>query len=182
VLTNASHESTFISTENVVSLLFQRGASESSGGPLRIAVTLWKKMLESQLEAGRVGWRIPETESQAAAAVASHAEATAEAIKRLTRELFPPHCRQRVLDVALPEPLDIAIQPSRNDKDPYWPILFRSSPTFRVRVINFDSWHEDGPHTGWGSVDSIVRRTPEDTAKKYVLNAVNKVVDMPWLR
>ena len=182
VLTDASQESAFISTDDVASLLFQHGASESSGGPLRIAVTLWKKMLESQLEGGRVGWRIPETESQAAAAVASHAEATAECVGRLTTDLFPPHCRQRVLDLALPEPLDVAIQPGRRDEDPYWPILFRSSPTFRVRVIDFDSWHEDGPHTGWGSVDSIVRRLPEDTAKDYVLKAVNKVVEVPWLR
>lgn len=182
VLTNASQESTFISANDVASLLFQHGATESSGGPLRLAVTLWKQKLESQLEGGHVGWRIPETESQAEAAVESHAGETAEWVRRLTADLFPPNCRQRILDLALPAPLDVAIQPGRRDEDPYWPILFRNSLIFRVRVIDFESWHEDGPHTGWGSVDSIVRRSPEDTAKGYVLKAVNKAVEVPWLR
>ncbi len=182
VLTDASKESEFISADDIASLIFRHGASESSGGPLRIAVTLWKKILESQLEGTQVGWRIPENESQAVAAVADHAEATAKCVKNLTSQLFPSYCYERVLALALPEPLDIAIHPGRRDKDPYWPIIWRNSPTPSIRVIDFDSWHADGPHTGWGSVDSIVRRSPEDTAKDYVRKAINKLVDMPWLK
>lgn len=182
VFTDASDESAYIPTDDVAPRLFLHGATEGSGGPLRIAVTLWKKLLTARLEGGRVGWQIPETASQAAAAVAEHAEATRECVVSLISDLFPPHCRKRVLDLALPEPLDIAIQPSRSDGDPYWPILFRSSSESQIRVIDFERWRVEGEHSGWGSVDSIVRRSPEDTAKGYVLKAVNKVVEVPWLR
>ena len=62
VLTDATTESEFISTDDIASLLFRHGAYESDGGPLRIAVTIWKQILESQLESTRVGWRIPEND------------------------------------------------------------------------------------------------------------------------
>lgn len=173
--------SRLIEADEVASSILEYGAQETQPGPLRIAVALWKEILEDELEPERLYGRIPDHAAGAVAAVVDHNRQTRDAVEALVARLFPAPCRERVLQIALPEPLDIAIRPGRRTEEPYWPMIWRNSTEWRVRVIDFDSWRTGGEHSGWGSVDSVVRKSPLDTAKESILKAVNELVDSPWL-
>lgn len=181
VLRGVSDDSRLLEADEVASSILKYGARETQPGPLRIAVALWKEILEEQLEPERLSGRIPDSGTSAVAAVEDHNGQTCDAVEALVARLFPVSCRERVLQFALPEPLDIAIKPGRRTEEPYWPMIWRSSTEWRVRVIDFDSWKAGGEHSGWGSVDSVVRKSPLDTAKESILKAVNELVDSPWL-
>jgi hypothetical protein len=81
----------------------------------------------------------------------------------------------------MPEPIDIVIRPTMNPDEPRWPMLWRPSTHWQVTVGDFDEWSSAGEHTGWGSVDSVIRNSPIHTAKNHVRDAVNEAVDLPWL-
>lgn len=181
VLCGVGDESRLLETDEVASSILKYGARETQPGPLRIAVALWKEILEEQLEPERLYGRIPESNASAIAAVKDHNRRTRDAVETLVARLFPASCRGRVLQLALPEPLDIAIKPGPRTEEPYWPMIWRSSTEWRVEVIDFDKWKAGGEHSGWGSVDSVVRKPPLDAAKESILKAVNELVDLPWL-
>lgn len=181
VFRGVGEESRLLETDEVASSILKYGARETQPGPLRIAVALWKEILEEQLEPERVYGRIPDSDASAIAAVEDHTRQTQDEVQTLVTRLFPAVCRERVLQLALPEPLDIAIKPGPRREEPYWPMIWRSSTEWRFRVIDFDTWKAGGEHSGWGSVDSVVRKSPLDTAKESILKAVNELVDSPWL-
>lgn len=174
--------SRLLEADEVASSILKYGARETQPGPLQIAVALWKEILEEQLEPERLYGRIPDNASSAVTAVVDHNRQTCDAVEALVARLFPASCRERVLQFALPEPLDIAIKPGPRTEEPYWPMIWRSSTEWRVSVVDFASWKAGGEHSGWGSVDSVVRKSPLDTAKESILKAVNELVDSPWLR
>jgi hypothetical protein len=181
VFRGVGDDSRLLEADEIASSILKYGARETQPGPLRIAVALWKEILEEQLEPERLYGRIPDSAASAVAAVEDHNRRTRDAVETLVARLFPVPCRERVLQFALPEPLDIAIKPGRRTEEPYWPMIWRSSTEWRVQVIDFDSWKPGGEHSGWGSVDSVVRKSPLDTAKELILKAVNELVDLPWL-
>lgn len=181
VLRGVGNDSRLLEPDEFASSILKYGARETQLGPLRIAVALWKEILEEQLEPERLYGRIPDSDASAVAAVEDHNRQTHDAVEALVARLFPASCREHVLQFALPEPLDIAIKPGRRTEEPYWPMIWRSSTEWRVHVIDFDSWKAGGEHSGWGSVDSVVRKSPLDTAKESILKAVNELVDSPWL-
>jgi hypothetical protein len=173
--------SCLIEPADVARLILKHGARETRAGALQIAVALWKQILHEQLEPERVSGRIPGTQAEAIAAVRDHNAETEDVVRLLTARLFPPTCHARVLQLALPEPLDVAIRPAGRSEEPYWPMIWRTSEVWKIQVVDFDIWKAGGEHTGWGSVDSIVRKSPTDTAKESVGKAINQLVDMPWL-
>lgn len=181
VFRGVGDDSRLLEADEIASSILKYGARETQPGPLRIAVALWKEILEEQLEPERLHGRIPDSAASAVAAVEDHNRQTHDAVETLVARLFPVLCRERVLQFALPEPLDIAIKPGRRTEEPYWPMIWRSSTEWRVQVIDFDSWKAGGEYSGWGSVDSVVRKSPLDTAKESILKAVNELVDLPWL-
>jgi hypothetical protein len=181
VFRNAGDASRLLDPPDVAQLILRHGARETRPGALQIAVTLWRQILEELLQPDRVSGRIPATESEAVAAVKEHNQETELAVRSLAAHIFPPTCHPHILQVALPEPLDIAIRPAGRAEEPYWPMIWRSSDVWRIRAIEFETWKADGKHSGWGSVDSVVRKSPTDTAKESIIKAVNELVDMPWL-
>jgi hypothetical protein len=181
VLRGVGDVSRLLDPADVAKSILKYGARETRPGPLRIAVTLWKQILEEQLELERISGRIPDSDAAAIAAVEDHNTRTHDAIEVLVARLFPQSCRSRVLQLALPEPLDIAIRPGRRADEPYWPMIWRSSGEWRIELVDFDVWKAGGEHSGRGSVDSVVRKSPLDTAKESIVKAVNELVDSPWL-
>lgn len=181
IFRNVGDSCRLLDPPDVAQLILRQGARETRPGALQIAVTLWRQILEEFLQPDRVSGRIPATESEAIAAVKDHSEETESAVRSLVAQIFPPACHAHLLQLAVPEPLDVAIRPAGRAEEPYWPMIWRSSDVWKIRAVEFETWKADGEHSGWGSVDSIVRKSPTDTAKESVVKAVNELVDMPWL-
>lgn len=181
VFRNVEDTSRLLKPADVTRSILKYGARETQAGALQIAVTLWRQILQEQLELERISGRIPADEAEAIAAVEDHNRETVDAVKQIATQLFPPSCCSLVLELALPEKLDVAIRPGRRTEEPFWPMIWRRSEAWRIQVVDFETWKTGGENSGWGSVDSIVRRSPSDTARDSITKAVNELVDMPWL-
>jgi hypothetical protein len=178
---NAGSDPTIIPPDLIVETGLKHGMIEVVGGSLRVAVALWRSVLRDYLSTSGPGWQIPTSAEGAVDALRRHRDETAQAIERIISAGFPEACRHTLLSLATPEPIDFVIRPTMNPDEPRWPMLWRPSTHWQVTVGDFDEWSSAGEHTGWGSVDSVVRNSPIHTAKKHVNDAVNEAVDLPWL-
>lgn len=178
---DAREVSETIAPEQIYTIGAQYGMVEVKGGPLAVAVTLWKTRLDELLKQDEPGWRIPTTAQGAIDALARHQDQTLQALQQLVSNVFPVSCQEALLNIARPDPLEIIIPAVMSHTEPRWPMHFRPSQTWRVEAGNFDEWSRRGDHTGWGSVDSVLRLSPRDTAKSYLRNAVNELAENPWL-
>jgi hypothetical protein len=113
--------------------------------------------------------------------LARHQNQTLQALLQLVSDGFPVSCREALLNIVQPDPVEIIIRPEMSETEPRWPMMFRHSRLWRVDVGDFDEWSQGGSHTGRGSVDSVLRLSPTDTAKSYVRDAVNELAENPWL-
>lgn len=177
---NARDVSETIAPEQIYTTGVHHGMVEVEGGPLAVAVTLWKTRLDELLKQDEPGWRIPTTAQDAIDALILHQDQTLQALQQLV-SIFPVSCREALLDIARPDPLEMIIPAVMSDTEPRWPMHFRPAQIWRVEAGNFDEWSRGGGHTGWGSVDSVLRLSPPDTAKSYLRNAVNELAENPWL-
>jgi hypothetical protein len=178
---NAGSDPAIIPPDLIFETGLKHGMIEVVGGSLRVAVTLWRSILRDYLSTSGSGWQIPTTAEGAVDAVTRHRDETAQAIERIIHAGLPKLCRQTLLSLTMPEPVDIVIRPTMNADEPHWPMLWRPSTHWQVTVGDFDEWSSAGEHTGWGSVDSVIRNSPVHTAKKRVRDAVDETVDLPWL-
>jgi hypothetical protein len=178
---DARANSEIIPTEQIYDAGLDHGMVEVSGGTLKVAVALWKSLLKSFLGDRGPGGRIPTTAESAVEAVVRHHAETQQAISEIVAAGFPEPCRSALVSLAAPKPVAMAIRPTMNSVEPYWPMLSRPSSVVQIEVGDFDEWSKSGIHTGWGSVDSVLRMSPTDTAKKYVRQATDELVNVPWL-
>ena len=178
---DAREVSEIIEPEQIYTMGSQYGMAEVRGGPLAVAVTLWKAKLDDLLKQDEPGWRIPTTAPAAIDALTRHRDQTLQALQQLVSSAFPIPCREALLNIARPDPLEIIIPAVMSYTEPRWPMHFRPAQTWRVEVGNFDEWSRGGDRTGWGSVDSVLRLSPRDTAKSCLRNAVNELAENPWL-
>jgi hypothetical protein len=165
---NAGPDSAIIPPELILETGLKHGMIEVVGGSLRVAVALWRSILRDYLSTSGPGWQIPTTTAGAVDALKRHRDETAQAIERIIHAGFPEPCRPTLLNLATPEPIDIVIRPTMNADEPHWPMLWRPSTQWQVTVGDFDAWSSAGKRTGWGSVDSVIRNSPFNTAKKHV--------------
>lgn len=178
---NARRESETIAPEQIYAAGSEFGMVEVKGGALAVAVALWRSELETLLKKSDAGWRIPTTAEGAIDALTRHRDQTAQAVNQLVSNGFPVSCREALLNLAEPTPLEIVIRPEMNETEPRWPMIFRPAQSWRAEIGDFDEWSQAGTHTGWGSVDSVLRLSPMDTARSYVRDAINDLVENPWL-
>ena len=178
---DAREESETIAPEHIYAAGSEHGMVEVQGGPLTVAVALWRLKLHDLLKQNEPGWRIPTTAQDAADALTRHQTQTLQALQQLISDGFPASCREALLNIAQPDPIEIIIGPAMSETEPRWPMLFRPSQSWRVDVGDLDEWSHGGVHTGWGSADSVLRLSPTDTAKSYLRDAVNELVENPWL-
>jgi energy-coupling factor transporter ATP-binding protein EcfA2 len=178
---SARDTSETIAPEQIYTTGAEYGLVEVAGGPLSVAVALWKAKLNDLLEHNEPGWPIPSTAEDAAAALTRHRGQTMHALQQLIRDGFPPSCRNTLLNLAQRSPLDVVIRPVIAEAEPWWPMYFRPAQSWRVSIGDFAEWSQAGSHTGWGSVDSTLRVSPSDTAKTWLRGAVNELADNPWL-
>jgi energy-coupling factor transporter ATP-binding protein EcfA2 len=178
---DAREVSETIAPEQIYTTGAHHGMVEVKGGPLAVAVTLWKTRLGELLKQDEPGWRIPTTAQGAIDALTRHQDQTLQALQQLVSNVFPVSCQEALLSIARPDPLEIIIPAVMSHTEPRWPMNFRPAQTWRVEAGNFDEWSRRGGHSGWGSVDSVFRLSPRDTAKSYLRNAVNELAENPWL-
>lgn len=170
-----------IAPEQIYEVGSKHGLVEVQGGPLTVAVAMWKAKLNDLLKPSEPGWRIPTTAQDAVDALTRHQNETLQALQQLASDGFPSSCREALLNLAQPNPIEIIIRPVMSNTEPRWPMIFRPARSWRVGIGDFNEWSQGGSHTGWGSVDSVLRRSPTDTAKRYLRDAVNELADNPWL-
>jgi hypothetical protein len=178
---NARKESETIAPEDIYAAGSEYGMVEVQGGPLAVAVALWKSKLENLLKRNEAGWRIPTTAQDAIDALRRHQGQTMQALQQLVSDTFPVSSREALLNLAQPDPVEIIVRPVMSETEPRWPMMFRPAQSWRVEVGDFDEWSQGGSHSGWGSVDSVLRLSPIDTARSYLRDAVNELADNPWL-
>lgn len=178
---DARESSEIIPAEQIYDAGMNHGMVEVSGGPLKVAVALWRSLLTDFLGDREPGGRIPTTASAVVEAVKRHQAETEQAIGTIVAAGFPEPCRSALVSLATPKPLEMVIRPTISSSEPYWPMLTRPSHVLQIAVGDFDEWSKSGAHTGWGSVDSLLRQSPMDTAKKSVRQAADELIDIPWL-
>lgn len=178
---DAREVSETIAPEQIYATGSEHGMVEVQGGPLTVAVALWKAKLHDLLKQNEPGWRIPTTAQDAVDALTRHQNQTLQALQQLVSDGFPVSCREALLNIAQPDRVEIIIRPVMSETEPRWPMIFRPSQSWRVDAGDFEEWSHGGSHTGWGSVDSVLRLSPRDTAKSYLRDAVNELAENPWL-
>ena len=172
----------WISNTDGAELMMSKGGLEFEGGPLSAAVAGWKRILSRRLTKSETGWRIPDSVESAVDALHRHSNQTRNSIDELVADLLAEEWRASVRDASMPGPLSIVVHQDRNTEEPFWPILFRTGDEkLNVEVGDFDAWECHGKRSGWGSIDSILRKSPLDTARDLVKDAINQMVDTKWL-
>jgi energy-coupling factor transporter ATP-binding protein EcfA2 len=178
---DASAESGTLAPEQIYATGLEHGMIEVQAGPLRVAVALWRSKLNDLLKQNEPGWRIPTTPQAAVDTLTQHQNQTLQALEELISRGFPISCQEALLNIAKPDPVELIIRPVMSDTEPRWPMLFRHAQLWHVEVGDFGEWSQRGDHSGWGSVDSVLRQSPMDTAKGYLRDAINQLAENPWL-
>jgi hypothetical protein len=124
---------------------------------------------------------LQKTQGVSVDALTRHQNQTLQALQQLVSDGFPVSCREALLNIAQPDPVEIIIRPVMSETEPRWPMIFRPSQSWRVDAGDFEEWSQGGSHTGWGSVDSVLRLSARDTAKSYLRDAANELAENPWL-
>ena len=90
---------------------------EVQGGPLTVAVALWKAKLHDLLKQSEPGWRIPTTAQDAVDALTRHQNQTLQALHQLVSDGFPVSCREALLNIAQPDPVGNHRPASGDERD-----------------------------------------------------------------
>ncbi len=148
---DAREVSETIAPEQIYATGSEHGMVEVQGGPLTVAVALWKAKLHDLLKQNEPGWRIPTTAQDAVDALTRHQNQTLQALQQLVSDGFPVSCREALLNIAQPDPVEIIIRPVMSETEPRWSLILRHSQSWRVDAGDFDEWSQGGSHTGWGA-------------------------------
>lgn len=180
---NSGSESKWISADEGLERAASHRVLEFQGGPFSAAVAVWKMILKCALAHTDSGWAVPTTSDSAVKAMVRHTECTKDAVTELVISLIGERWQELVLGMATPAPLSIVVPPEPQVSTPYWPISYRKAETERhdVHIGRVEEWEEAGQRSGWGSIDSILRKSPRDTARDLVKAAINELVDIPWI-
>ncbi|MFE7721528.1 hypothetical protein ACFU44_21070 [Nocardia rhizosphaerihabitans] len=180
---NSGSESKWISEDDGLERAASHRVLEFQGGPFSAAVAVWKLILKGALTHTDSGWAVPTSSDSAVEAIVRHTESTKDAVTHLVTSLIGERWQELVLDMTTPPPLSIVVSPEPQASTPYWPISYRKSETERydVHIGRLEEWEKSGQRSGWGSIDSILRNSPRDTARDLVKAAINELVDIPWL-
>ena len=104
---DAREVSETIAPEQIYATGSEHGMVEVQGGPLTVAVALWKAKLHDLLKQNEPGWRIPTTAQDAVDALTRHQNQTLQALQQLVSDGFPVSCREALLNIAQPDPVEI---------------------------------------------------------------------------
>ncbi|NNH69113.1 hypothetical protein HLB23_04365 [Nocardia uniformis] len=173
--------SCYVSAPELAESSASSGLFEFRGGPLSAAERIWRAHLDSRLTATGYPAQIPTTAEKAAEAVREHTAETRRQLRLIVDATIRADLRTRVLELATPEPCLIKILMRRSDSEPYWPVIYLSSGATTVELCEDFPDADEQAKRGWGSVDSILRTTPADTARDLVRKALNDLADWRWL-
>ncbi|WP_155976731.1 hypothetical protein [Nocardia sp. 348MFTsu5.1] len=158
------------------------GVREFRGGAFAAAERLWQSYLSSSLAATGYPSKIPDTAEKAAEALRVHDNETRAHVTRIANDLVRIDLRQSLIDSAMPEPATIKIRATMSQSSPYWPTVYLRSTSTSVELCeHFDDDIDEDLKVGWSSVDAIVSKTPLDTARGLIRNALNELANYPWL-
>jgi hypothetical protein len=73
---------------------------------------------------------------------------------------FRASCREVSAQQSPADPSELIISAVMSETEPRWPMIFQPSEAWRVDAGDFDERSEGDSHTGWGRVDSVLRRSP----------------------
>lgn len=155
----------------------------AAGGPLDVAVRLWRQQLRAVLTVrGRSGRPRPRTAAEARDAVAAHAADAADHLDRLLSEALPAEHLPALRGEVGPAGLTARIHPAPEHprgRRPDWTIAY-------TRTEAIDVTFADGPaptsgYQAQGTLDSALGASAEAIAADRVRNALNRLTGGRWL-
>jgi hypothetical protein len=153
------------------------------GGPLDIAVRLWRQELLAILTT-KSGLSHPhaKTTEEALAILTDHASKSALAILQFKSSVSPPnHLDSLTNEIGL-EGIDAIISPAIDGVGGMrWPVTYR--PFAGVNVVAQNSVATEPPQDSYGAstVEFLVSESPEAVAAQRVRTAINNLVAKSWL-
>ena len=157
------------------------------GGPLMIAVRLWRQdLLERLRTPPALGSPRPITQEQACAALASHAEQAAAATERLITAIAPPGHESVLAARVGPVGMTATVHRAEDGfPGQHWPVSYRHTDDVSVVMAPDEDQGVSGASTmrnsGHTSVNVIIDDTPATSAAKRVRDALNSLTTRGWL-
>ncbi|ADD40098.1 hypothetical protein Snas_0381 [Stackebrandtia nassauensis DSM 44728] len=154
----------------------------SDEGPLAVAVRLWRVLLKEALRQSP-GPALPRLDSieSACAALQNYAVAESEALSTLIDQVAPARTRDPLMKAIGPFGLEAIVRPRPNEGFlDEWPIEFAQASHISVRA-NEGSLSAELEAYRESSVESVMRKSPQESASDRINDAINTLVGNKWL-
>lgn len=154
-----------------------------AGGPVDLAVRLWRQWLQARLREDRgIGRATPRTIEDARNAVAAHTTEVARLIEELIDMLVPPQHHRILKDEIGPVGLTGLVYPSpprELREDGAWLVAYNR--TERIHVESAVGLGVPGNYQVYGSIESFTRHSPSVEAARRVAHAIDQLAGGLWL-
>lgn len=173
--------SRWLSDEEARILMTTQRATTARGGPLAIAVRLWRQKLMVSLETTRtLGPRRPRTLMEACEQLSAHSLRERAALRELVDGAVPPGARARVLSALGPMGLRARVgEKDQGQWREHWPVSYERTDVVDVRPEGSET--SGLTMTGRSSVEFLVSDPPERDAAKRLADTINRLVGAKWL-
>lgn len=173
--------SRWLSDDEARILITRLRASTAIGGPLAIAVRLWRQKLMQGLETTRtLGPPRPSSLMEACEQLSVHAAHEKAALQELVSEIVPQGTRAQVL--AALGPLGLRARVGAEELGVWkadWPVSYGRAED--IDVVPAQAGAPDATLTGHSSLGSLVSDSPEECAAKRLADTINHLVGANWL-
>jgi hypothetical protein len=157
------------------------------GGPLAVAVRLWRQdLLAGLLAPEALGSPWPTTVEQACIALRSHSEQAAAATKQLITAVAPRGHASELAARVGPVGLTATVHPAEAGlRGHHWPVSYFRSEDVQVTISpsQHPVWSGSSTmrHTSHTSVDVMIEKAPATDAAKRVRDAITGLTRQGWL-
>jgi hypothetical protein len=173
----------WLSNDEARAAIASRLGVAGTGGPVDLAVRLWRQHLLAVLERpGGAGRPRPKTAAEARDAVAAHAADVAMETDRLIRAAVPAEHRAALAEEVGPRGITADVHPSPDSLrrgGPDWSVSYTRTAEIDVRVG--DNRTSDRAHLSRGTLDSLIGGAPSAKAAERVKKAIDRMTGGRWL-
>lgn len=156
----------------------------SGGGPLTVAVRLWRLALLDRLTGERVPPpQYPNDLATACTMLEVHATEMKQRAEALATDLAPSSAPSSLLSEAVPLGLDARIGEQREGLLGHrWSVTYRRSTDVRVVPATDDGTAESpGSHGSSSTVESMLDKSPARSAAESIRQTINRLAGRKWI-
>ena len=174
-------EDRWVTPDEGRTLFFSRGGLVIVGGPLSIAVALWRASLQRFLDVNHgIGGPRPQTPEEMVAAVTSHAKAIQARMLDFVPQCSPPNHSHLLRDAVGPTGMSATIGSTQDGyMGEYTPLAYsHTDQEVRVEFVESMPTTKSGSHT---SVEFFLADSPSRGASLWIKGAINGLTTPHWL-